>query len=257
MEQTIEPKKCRCHGYKYTILLVGMLLLAAVVIVAILRDRIVNKQFWQVSVAGRGTVNYQPDEANITMGVQIDKVAKADQALVQLNDKINSVIKAIEQAGVSKENIKTQNYSLTPQYDFINNIQTPGGFTASQLLVVKVINLSENNDLVSKVIDVASKAGVNQIQGVSFDTSKLEDLKQEARLKAIVDAKGKANSLAGSLGVRLGKVIGWWENPVSVPGVPYYGEMGAGYGGGGGGAPVVPGGSQEIIMEVSINYEVK
>lgn len=256
MDQTVEAKKYCCSTRRYVLWIVGMILLATVIVVAVLRDRIVNKQYWQVSVSGRGSVTYQPDEANITMGVQIDKVAKADQALTQLNEKINSVIKAIEQVGVPKENIKTQNYSLTPQYDWIENVQTPGGFTASQLLVVKVVNLSENNDLVSQVIDAASKAGVNQIQGVSFDTSKLEDLKQQARLDAIADAKIKADSIADSLGVRLGKVIGWWENPVSVPGVPYYGEMGAGYGGGGG-APVVPGGSQEIILEVSINYEVK
>jgi uncharacterized protein YggE len=256
MDQIVEAKKYFCSPQRYILLIVGMVLLTTIIVVAILRDRIVNKQYWQVSVSGRGSVIYQPDEANITMGVQIDKVAKADQALTQLNEKINSVIKAIEQVGVPKENIKTQNYSLTPQYDWIENVQTSGGFTATQLLVVKVMNLSENNDLVSQVIDVASKAGVNQIQGVSFDTSKLEDLKQQARLKAIANAKSQANSIAGSLEVRLGKVIGWWENSVSVPGTSYYEEMGAGYGGGGG-APVVPGGSQEIIMEVSINYEVK
>lgn len=241
---------------KYIIMLVGILLLTSVVIVAILRDRIVNKQYWQVSVAGRGSVSYEPDVANITMGVQVDKVAKADQALTQLNEKINSVIKAVEQVGVAKENIKTQNYSLYPQYDWINNVQTSGGYNATQLLIVKVTNLSANKDLVSQVIDAATKAGVNQIQGVSFDSSKLEELKQEARLKAITDAKNKAGNIAGNLGVRLGKVIGWWENPIAGPGVPYYDQMG-GYGGGGSSAPTVPSGSQEIIMEVSINYEVK
>lgn len=256
MEETI-TKKCLWREPKYIIMLLGILLLAAVVIVAILRDRIVNKQYWQVSVSGRGSVSYEPDVANITMGVQVDKVTRADQALTQLNEKINNVIKAIEGVGVAKENIKTQNYSLYPQYDWINNVQTAGGYNASQLLVVKVTNLSENKDLVSQVIDVATKAGVNQIQGVTFDSSKLEDLKQEARLKAIVDAKNKASSIAGNLGVRLGKVIGWWENPIGAPGLPYYNDMG-GYGAGGGsGAPAVPGGSQEIIMEVSINYQVK
>ncbi len=241
---------------KYLLVLVGILLLAGIVTVAILRDRIVNKQYWQVSVSGRGTVSYEPDVANITMGVQVDKVNRADQALTQLNEKINSVIKAVEEIGVTKENIKTQNYTLYPQYDWINNVQTPGGYNASQLLVVKVTNLSVNKDLVSQVIAAATKAGVNQIQGVTFDSSKLEDLKQEARLKAIADAKNKAGSIASNLGVRLGKVIGWWENPINVPGVPYYGEMG-GMGGGGNSAPAVPGGSQEIVMEVNINYEVK
>ncbi len=251
-----ENKKQTWREPKYLLILVGILLLTGVVVVAILRDRIVNKQYWQVSVSGRGTVSYEPDVANITMGVQVDKVTRADQALTQLNEKINNVIKAVEGVGVAKENIKTQNYSLYPQYDWINNVQTPGGYNASQLLVVKVTNLSVNKDLVSQVIDAATKAGVNQIQGVSFDSSKLEDLKQEARLKAIVDARGKAKSIAGSLGVRLGKVIGWWENPIGGPGVPYN-DMG-GYGGGGNSsAPAVPGGSQEIIMEVSINYQVK
>lgn len=249
-------KKCLWREPKYILILLGILLLAGIVIVAILRDRIVNQPNWQVSVTGRGIVSYEPDVAIITMGVQVDKVNKADQALTQLNEKINNVIKAVEEVGVTKENIKTQNYSLYPQYDWINNVQTPGGYTASQLLMVKVTNLSVNKDLVSQVIAAATKAGVNQIQGVSFDSSNIEDLKQEARLKAIADAKNKAGSIASNLGVRLGKVIGWWENPVTLPGMPYYNEMG-GYGGGGNSTPSVPSGNQEIIMDVSINYEVK
>ena len=87
--------------------------------------------------------------------------------------------------------------------------------------------------------------------------AKIEDIKQEARLKAIVDAKKKAKTLSRSLGVRLGKIVGWWEN-FNPPMPPYYGEFGGGLGGGGGvAAPVVPSGLGEINMEVNISYKIK
>ena len=47
--------------------LVGYVLLATIVIVAILRDRIVNQPQWQVSVTGQGKVAYQPDIAVVTL----------------------------------------------------------------------------------------------------------------------------------------------------------------------------------------------
>ena len=257
-----EQNKSCCTSWsnpKFIRRVLGMLLIAAVVIVALVRDRIVNNQQWQVSVTGQGRVSYQPDIANVTVGVQIDKAATAELALNQLNDKITKVVAAVKAAGVAADDIQTQTYSLYPQYDYKDTVSKVSGYSANQQLTVKVRNADKKDNLVSKVLAEATKAGANQVVSVTFDVSNINDLKQQARLKAMADARSKVKDQASGAGVRLGKVIGWWENIIQAPGVfnPAYGGMGGIERGGPVTAPQVPSGTQEVIVEVSLNYRVK
>ncbi|MFA4942297.1 MAG: SIMPL domain-containing protein [Patescibacteria group bacterium] len=250
-----------CCGHKIPkiiIMIVGMVLLTGIIVVAIIRDRIVNQTQYQVSVIGQGKISYQPDVASITIGVQIDKVAKADEALQQLNGKMDNIINALKASGIKDEDLKTQNYSLLPQYDYIDNVSTSSGYNANEQLVVKVKNIKNDSGLVGKAVEAASKAGANQIIGISYDVSNLEDLKQQARIKAISDAKAKATVLARAADIRLGDIVGWWENLIQVPGTPspYY-DMAKGGLGGGAVSPSLPSGSQEIIIEINVSYLIK
>lgn len=244
---------------KVVLVLIGLLLLAGIVALAILRERLVSPAQWQVAVIGQGKVSYQPDLAIVTLGVQVDRAVYAESALKQLNDKMQKVVAALKAVQVSAEDITTQNYSLYPQYDYKDGVSTSAGYSANQQVVIKLKDIQDGSRL-SQVIDQATKAGANQITGIAFDLSNLNDLKQEARLKAIADAKQKAQSQAQAAGVRLGKVIGWWENLVQGPGPTSPLAYGKGGEVGGGGTPATPQvatGTQEIIIEVSLNYKVK
>jgi hypothetical protein len=253
------------HGGKIAALIILIVAIAGICIVSIIRDRIVNYPQWTVSVTGQGKIAYSPDVAKVTLGVQIDKVAKAEDALSQLNSKIAKVVAAIKAAGIAEADITTQNYSLYTQYDYVNDINkgstsVVSGYNANEQVLVKITDVINNKERLNKVIAEASQAGANQVLGIYFEPSNLEDLKQQARVKAMADARGKAQSLAGAAGVRLKKVVGWWENVVQAPGIntPYYDGKG-GMGGGAGTmvSPTIPTGSQEIIIEESINYQLK
>lgn len=245
---------------KFVLLVLALVCLAGIITVSILRDRIVNKQYRQVTITGQGRVSYEPDIAIVTLGVQIDKVAKAEDALNQLNSKVNSIIAAIKAAGISEENIQTQNYSLMPQYDYKNNVTVVGGYSANQQLAVKITGYDKDQAKLSQVIAVASKAGANQVLNLSFDVSNLNDLKQQARIKAIDDARAKSGALAAAADVKLDDISSWWENLLQAP-TPYSsnysGAMGAGGIGGGGGVPQTPSGSKEIIVEIGVTYNLK
>lgn len=244
---------------KTVALFLGMLLLAGVVVVSIVRERIVSEQQWQVAVTGQGKVAYQADIAMVTLGVQVDKVPTADQALKNLNAKMNKVVAAIKATGISPDDVQTQNYTLAPQYNYKDGVTTPAGYSANQQLVVKVRKINQGSEQLTRVLADATKAGANQVNGIAFDLSNINEVKQQARLKAIADAKGKARQLAWAAGVRLGRVVGWWENVVQAPGVSGPAFMADGKGGGDMPqiTPTVPSGLQEVIIEVSLNYKLR
>lgn len=241
---------------KIILIISGAILLAAVLITAILRDRLVNPQFRSVTIMGQGKVSYNPDLALLTLGVQIDKVAKPEEALEQLNSKVNNIIKAVKALGIKDENIQTQNYSLYPQYDYKDNVQTVSGYSANQQLVIKITDYDREPNKLSQIIAAASKAGANQVNNLSFDASNFNDLKQTARIKAIEDAQAKSLDLAKTAQVKLKDVIGWYENFINPISSYDYGK-----GGMGGGAPVasaqIPSGSREIIVEIGLSYNIK
>ncbi len=238
---------------KTAVMIIGILVLGTIIITAILRDRLVYQNQYQISVVGTGKVQYKNDTAKINIGVQIDKVAKAEEALNQLNGKIAKIYQELEKLQINKEDIKTQNYSLNPNYDFINNISKVSGYNANQTMTITVKDIEKNEQLISKIISSTTLAGANQINGITFENSDISNIKQEARVKAIQDARSKSIGLEKALGVRLGKIVGWWENYVDQS---YYAE-GKGGVGGGNMTPTITSGNGEMTVEVNLSYKIK
>ena len=255
MDETLKSSSI-WQNQKFIIKLVGLILLAGIIFVSILRDRIVNPPQWQVQITGQGKVSYAPDIAVVQLGVQIDKSVRPENALYLLNDKMTKIIDAVVKIGIPKADIQTANYSLYPQYDFINNISTLMGYSANQQLSIKIKDLKTDPEIISKIVAQATEAGANQVTGITFDVSNLNDLKQEAKIKAIEDAKTKSAALASAAGVRLKKVVGWWENYVQLPTPsPYYYDGKGGVGSAG--SPQITAGQQEIIVEIGLSYQIR
>lgn len=261
-----ENNNCECSKWKEpkTILVfLSIILLAGIIIVSILRDRIVNLNQNQVMVTGRGEVEYKPDMALINLGVQIDRAETSENALSQLNEKMNKIVESVKALGIPEEDIQTKAYNLYPQYDYTNGVSRVSGYSANQQLSVKIKNINDNIDLPNKVVSEASRAGVNQILGISFEVSSLNDLKQQARLLAIKDARDKSAGMAKAAGIRkLKKVVGWFETDIESPDMPNGSQLSDAMGAGGMGAakvapsPNVPSGNQKIVIEIGLNYEV-
>lgn len=268
MENPPAQECCMSAKFKnphFILMMSGMILLTTIVVVSMLRERIVNPNQNQVTISGRGKVEYKPDTATVTLGVQVDKAPNAENALSQLNAKMNQIVAAEEALGISKDKIKTQNYSLSPQYDYVDGRSSVSGYTANQQLSVKVEGLGESTELLGKAISEASRAGANQVMGIKFETGNIDDLKQQARVIAIQDAKAKSQNMAKIAGVKLGKIVNWYENILYSPDMQDYASS-YGFGAGGEGmeartmakpAPQVPSGTQEIVIEMNVSYEVK
>ncbi|MEI6835716.1 MAG: SIMPL domain-containing protein [Candidatus Falkowbacteria bacterium] len=255
----MEKETLTWRSPKTILLLLIILGITATIVISILRDRITNQQFRQVTVTGQGKISYEPDLAIVTLGVQIDKAKTADLALKQLNDKMAKIMAAVYANKIPEADISTSVYSLSPQYDYKDNVSVVSGYNANEQLIIKVRNYDKDQNNLNKIISVATLAGANQVSGLAFDVSNVNDLKQAARIKAIGDAKAKAQVLATAAGVKLKDISSWYENVLQVPSPVYAAGIGGGASGmgGGGGLPQTPSGLKEIIIEMNLTYNLK
>ncbi|HRY82765.1 MAG TPA: SIMPL domain-containing protein [Candidatus Moranbacteria bacterium] len=265
MEEINIKKEFDKKKYGFFLILAGIALIAIVVVVSLLREKIINPNQNQITVYGQGKVEYKPDTATITLGVRVDKAVSASEALNQLNIKIKKIDDAVLALGISADDIKTQNYNLYPAYEYKDGTSKVSGYNANQSLSIKVRKVDENVDLVNRVVSVSGDSGTNEIQGVNYYIDDLNSLKQKARVLAIADARSKAKDLAKAAGIKkLGKVVSWYEDMSPIGdsnAVSIEGAMDGGMGIGGASPKAMPSqissGTQDITVGMGVNFEVK
>ena len=216
-----------------------------------------------ISVSGDGEVFAVPDTATFSVTVQEEakEVKDAQDAAAKKN---NDIIAYLKTEGVDEKDIRTTDYNVNPQYDYTNAACTQGycppgkqvlrGFQVSQTLTVKVRETKKAGDLLSGV----GSRGASSVSGLSFTIDDQDALEAEARDKAIAKAQDKAEILAKSLGVRIVRVVGFYENEGGYPSPMAYGM--------GGDAvmsreakvtPELPLGENKIVSNVTVTYEIR
>ncbi|MFA5022006.1 MAG: SIMPL domain-containing protein [Patescibacteria group bacterium] len=214
-----------------------------------------SQQTYTISISGEGKVTAVPDIAEISLGIQTEKVSVAD-AQKENTTKMNQIVKSLKDMGIDAKDITTTNYSIYPQYNWTDNRQVLRGYQVSQNVSVKIRNL----DKVGDIVDKAGQLGANQVGSLSFTIDEPEKLKQQAREEALANARQKAEALAKVAGVRLGKLVSFTESG-SDGVIPVYRDtamksLGAGIMAEAAPAPSIEPGSQDIILDVMVTYEV-
>ena len=154
--------------------------------------------------SGNAELETIPDEASVSLGINVNEPTVA-LAQDEANRVINSISDRLKAMGIDKEDIKTQNYSINPDYNYSDDNRNIIGYRVTANLAVTLTDFEKLNS----VIDMATQEGANQVGGVNFSLSKekQDELKKEARKEAIEDAKESAEELARLSGVQLGKVV--------------------------------------------------
>ena len=196
-----------------------------------------------ITVNGTGTITSVPDEATFTVGVQIQGVT-AREALSSNSEQTRRVIAAVRSAGVAKDDLQTQDVSVSANYTDESRID---GYTATNSLLVTIHGLSS----AGKVLDAATNAGANEVYGPSLNRSDAEKLQAKALGEAVGAARKKAETLAAAAGVSLGRVTAISEGFSGGP-EPYYANdlraMKAQ-------APIEPG-TQDIQASVTVTFAI-
>ncbi len=162
---------------------------------------------------------------------------------------------ALTENGVAKKDIQTQYFSIrrVTKWDRVREVETVIGYRVTNMVTAKIRDIDE----AGTIIDAVAKAGgdLTRIDNISFSVDDPSDYYEEAREKAMAEAKAKAKQLAGLAGVTLGKPIyiteGTQGPPIYQRGVFMEEAMGAPAA-----TPISPG-ELEISLTVQVVYAIR
>ena len=153
-----------------------------------------------IQVQSQEEVKVVPDKAEVSFAVSSQA---ADPKSVQdLNSTdVNKVISFLKSSGIDEKSIQTSNFGLQPIYDW-NDGQKITGYEMRTGIVVSDIPMDQVGTLLTSSID----AGINNIDRISYLSSKYDESYQEALKKAVESSKVKAEAMAAASGKSLGEV---------------------------------------------------
>ena len=263
----------RLKGLVLGVLLLAVLALASYTYLTVKQAKYADNMYGPttISVTGKGEVVQTPDVAKFSFSVQAE-ADSPETAQKESADAINTIVAYLKESGVAEADIKTTGYNLWPRYrdmptpvyygddipmmevmppTYDYNEDTVIGYTVEQTIEVKVRDTAQTGNLIAGVTD----RGATNMSGLQFTLDDDSSAKAEARAKAVADAKEKAQQLADTLGVRLVRLQGFWEEEGG--GYPMY----DGYGGGimerAAVLPELPPGENMITSVVNLTYEIR
>lgn len=208
-----------------------------------------------ISVSGEGEAYAISDMATISFTVRADEKIVSD-ASTKVNESVSSAISKIKDLGISEEDIKTTGYYTNPKYEYGYDIwPRPAnpkitGYEVTQTTEVKIKDVALADD----VADILSSLQITEVSGPNFGVMDEDTMKEEARVMAIEDAKSHADVLAKTLGVKIVRVIGFWEENNNYYGSDMYSAEGV--------MPMAKTaefnpGENKITSKVTVIYEIK
>ena len=152
-----------------------------------------------VRATGEATLSAKPDQARLSVGV-VTQAATAEEAMRQNATQTTAVFDALKKIVATGGDIKTLNYSVSPQYKYEQG-HSPEitGYQASNTVEVTLNDLT----LVGKVIDGAGHAGSNNINSIAFTLKNDQAVRAKVIAEATKQARANAEAVAQALNVRV------------------------------------------------------
>lgn len=206
-----------------------------------------------VTAVGLGELVVEPDQAIVTVGVQLYNES-VQNAAADLRGRMESVISAIRELGVSEQSIQTTNYSIFFERDHqappsarLEGGRPSGIYRVENMVRVTISDVSR----AAAVVEAAVQAGANQMYGIQFTLSAPGEYDTKVREAAVANARERAEGLARAAGRELGAAVEITEIVAGGPGAAFESRaMGLG------GGPVQPGGL-EYTSRVQVTYELE
>jgi uncharacterized protein YggE len=174
----------------------------------------------RLDVVATGEVTRVPDIARISTGV-ITTAPSATAALEQNAAQMRRVRDALRRAGIADRDVQTSAINLYPDYRQDERGGNPQliGYRAQNEVTVRFRDIANTG----KILDALVAEGANQINGPMLSIDKPEAALDEARTKALANARARAELYARATGKKVGRIVAISEGGAGMPG-PIYGR---------------------------------
>jgi uncharacterized protein YggE len=205
-------------------------------------------------VDGSGSVMVTPDVASLSVSVA-RSAPRSAVALSAANLRAGAIVAAIRAAGVPKAGIQTN--SIDVSRETVRVGPRKHQHRARRYTATESLSITSTTPIVGRVIDAATRAGADSINGPDFSFSDPSAGVVAATNAALADARRRANVAAASLGYRVTGVQSVDLNPQSTVVSPV---SAGGAAPGGTSTPTTPTkihtGAEEVDATVAIVYTI-
>jgi uncharacterized protein YggE len=149
----------------------------------------------------------------IDLGV-VTEAQTAQAAATQNAQQIDKVLTKLRETLAEEVRLETAGYSLSPTYHVPKAGEPPAiaGYTAVNGVRVTLDDLPQ----LGPVIDLALRAGANRLDRLEFTLKDERAVRLQALREAAGKAQARADALAETLGVRVGRVLAVVESEPTV-----------------------------------------
>ncbi len=164
----------------------------------------------RLDIVASGDVSAVPDVAQIGAGV-VTQAPRAADAMAENARRTAATIAALKKAGVADRDIQTSSISLSPQYRYADN-QPPviTGYQASNRVSIRFRDVKR----AGAILDTLVAAGANQIDGPNLTVDRPEALYDQAREKAVAEARARASLYAKAAGMQVKRIVSISEGTI-------------------------------------------
>jgi uncharacterized protein YggE len=153
-----------------------------------------------ITVSGEAEINVAPDEVLFDVTVQtINKDLR--QAKSQTDERLKKLMDLTRKYKIAPQDVQTDYVKLEPIYRAGDQTRLFIGYSVRKDLVFKLRDVTQAESLLSEVLE----SGINRINSIRFQTSKLRMYRDQARAQAIKAAQEKAIALTREIGQTIGK----------------------------------------------------
>jgi uncharacterized protein YggE len=157
----------------------------------------------QMTIQGHGWVHSAPDRVVLSFRAA-ETHKEYENAVARLNKSVEKLRQDLEWLGIKRTDLKTSNFSVAAQYDFALGKQRFTGYQAGHDLRLELpFAQAVLNQVLNKIASGQSEVEIF----IHFEISQAEELKRQAIENAVQDAQVKANTIAKTARVTLGKIV--------------------------------------------------
>jgi uncharacterized protein len=182
------------------------ILLAALLTCAVsqVNSQQITSPLSSIRVTADATVTAKPERAQIDVGV-LTQEKQSQNAVSQNAKQIENVLAALHKLLGPDADIKTINYTLSPDYQYrpIGGKASVSSYTAMNVVRVTVDAL----ETVGAVIDSATQAGANHVESVRFTVRDPQVLHSQAIREATLKARANADAVASALNLKITRTL--------------------------------------------------